>query len=256
MHVLPPGEKVALEEKLSTFNRETSIQLVVAILSLPDNASLEEFTIQMAQDARIGQSGPDNGLVLFVFPRQGIARLEIGYGMEGVIPDLLANRLLTERLKPALQRQLYGQALDSTVDAIISLSHAEYATTTGPGRFATLARTFKVGSVKLAKRAWPALRQVSLWHQVVSSLFVSLILIGLVDGAQQAFALARNIAISIRNARSGRGLSTGTVRVDLKAITDSAFPLLLLFGAIIAAAGVVLMAGGGAFGGAGATVHF
>ncbi|MEP6881215.1 MAG: TPM domain-containing protein [Dokdonella sp.] len=256
MHVLTPAEKMALEEKLSGFSRETSIQAVVAILSLPSDVALEEFTIQTAQASRIGQSGADNGLILFVFPHQGIARLEIGYGMEGVIPDLLASRLLTEHLKPAWKGALYGEALESSIDAIISLSRAEYAATKEPGRFARLVRTFQVGSVKLAKRAWPAVRQVSLWHQIVSSFFAALILVGLFDGIRQAIALTRNIALSIRNARSGQSMGTDTVRVDLKAITDSAFPLVLFFGAIIAAAGAVLIAGGGAFGGGGATVHF
>ncbi len=256
MHVLSPVEKIALEEKLSDFSRDTSIQAVVAILSLPSDVILEEFTIRTAQASRIGQSGADNGLVLFVFPHEGMARLEIGYGMEGVMPDLQSYRVLTEYLTPALNGARYGEALESSIDAIISLSHGEYAATKGPGLVARLVRTFKVGSVKLAKRAWPALRQVSLWHQVVSSFFAALVLVGLFDGVRQAIALTRNIALSIRNARSGQSIGMDTVRVDLKAITDSAFPLVLLFGGIIAAAGAVLIAGGGAFGGGGATVHF
>lgn len=256
MHIVSPDEKFALNEKLSQLNRETSIQMAIAILPTPPDEALEQFTIEVADAASIGQSGSDNGLVLFVFPQQGLARLEIGYGLEGAIPDVSAYRLLTDTLKPAWLVANYAQALDSTVDAVIALSHGEYIATEGPGRIERLARTFSIGSAKLAKQAWPLLRQVSAWHQVAISFFAAFILIGISDGARQLISLARNIAITVRNARSGRALDTGTKVVDLKTISDSVMVLLPLIGAIIAAAGFVLLAGGGTFGGGGATVHF
>ena len=67
MRLLAPSEKYALEEKLNQFNHETSIQMAIAILAEPTDADLQEFTIQVADKARLGQSGPDNGLNLFVF---------------------------------------------------------------------------------------------------------------------------------------------------------------------------------------------
>ena len=228
LHVLSADEKRALDDKLSQFNRETSIQMAIAILPTPNDEALEEFTMEVADHARIGQSSTDNGLILFVFPRQRQARLGAHY----------------------------AQALDETVDAVINLSHSEYSATKEPGRFARLVRTFAIGSAKVAKNAWPLLREVSLVHQVVVSFFAAFLLIGLGDGVRQLIGLTRNVAISVRNLRSGQTLETGTTRVDLNAISDSMLTLLPLLGAIIAAAGAVLFAGGGAFGGGGATVHF
>ena len=256
LNVLSADEKRALDDKLSQFNRETSIQMAIAILPTPNDEALEEFTMEVADHARIGQSSTDNGLILFVFPRQRQARLEIGYGLEGTIPDVLAYRLLTDGLKPVWLGAHYAQALDETVDAVINLSHSEYSATKEPGRFARLVRTFAIGSAKVAKNAWPLLREVSLVHQVVVSFFAAFLLIGLGDGVRQLIGLTGNVAISVRNLRSGQTLETGTTRVDLKAISDSMLTLLPLLGAIIAAAGAVLFAGGGAFGGGGATVHF
>ena len=256
MHILSTNEKIALNDKLSQFNRETSIQMAVAILPTPSDETLEEFTIDVADDARIGQSDTDNGLILFIFPQQGLARLEIGYGMEGAIPDVLAYRLLTDGLKPAWLGAHHAEALDGIVDAIINLGHAEYSTTKGPGRFERLARTFSIGSAKVAKDAWPQLRNVSLWHQFAISFIAAFLLIGLTDGVRQTTALARNVTTLVRNMGSGRSLGAGATRVDLKAISDSLLIMLPLIGAIIAAAGAVLLAGGGSFGGGGATVHF
>ena len=256
MHVLSADEKIALDDKLSQLNRETSIQMAIAILPNPTVVTLEEFTIDFADNAHIGQSSTDNGLILFVFPQQGQARLEIGYGMEGTIPDVLAYRLLTDGFKPAWLGAHYAQALDETVDAVINLSRGEYTATKGPGRFERLARTFGIGSAKVAKNAWPLLREVSLVHQVVVSFFAAFLLIGLGDGVRQLIGLTRNLAISVRNIGTGQALETGITHVDLKAISDSLLTLLPLLGAIIAAAGFLLFAGGGAFGGGGATVHF
>ncbi|MEO6076673.1 MAG: TPM domain-containing protein [Dokdonella sp.] len=254
MLLLSSDEKYDLSYKLSQFNRETSIQMAIAILPSPTDNTLEQFTMQVAEKASIGQSGTDNGLILFIFPQRRLARLEIGYGLEGVIPDVLAYRILTVGLKPAWIHAHYAQALGDAVDEIIELSRGEYAAVKGPGRFERLTRTFTIGSAKVAKQAWPLLRQVSLWHQATISFFAAFLLIGIGDGARQLVALARNMAISFGNARSGRALDTATTRVDLKTISDSVMVLLPLIGAIIAAAGFVLFAGGGAFGGGGATV--
>lgn len=256
MDALSADEKFALNEKLSRFNRETSIQMAIAILPNMPETTVEEFTMAVADAARIGQSGTDNGLILFVFPQQAVARLEIGYGMEGALPDVLAYRLLTDAFKPAWIAGNPAQALDGVVDAAIALGHAEYTATNGPGRFERLVRTLKIGSEKLATQAWPLLRAVSLPHRVAISFFAAFLLIGLVDGVRQLAGLLRNTATTVRNATGGGALDKDTKRVDLKAVSDSVLLLLPLIGAIIAAAGVVLLAGGGAFGGGGATVRF
>lgn len=254
MHLLSSDEKLALNDKLSQLNRETSIQMAIAILSKPADEALEQFTIEVADKASIGQWGSDNGLILFVFPQQRLARLEIGYGLEGVIPDVLAYRMLTDGLKPAWKSANYAEALDNAVNKIIKLSRGEYAAIKGPGRFERLTRTFSIGSARLAKQAWPLLREVSLWHQVIVSFFAAFILIGIADGVRQLITLTRNMAITFGNIRTGRPVETRTAHVDLKSISDSVMVLLPLIGAIIAAAGFVMFAGGGAFGGGGATV--
>ena len=127
MLLLSSDEKFALNDKLSRLNRETSIQMAIAILPTPTDDALEQFTMQVADQASIGQSESDNGLILFVFPQQRLARLEIGYGLEGLIPDVLAFRVLTDGLKPEWIGENYSEALDNAVSRIIELSRGEYA---------------------------------------------------------------------------------------------------------------------------------
>ena len=256
MHVLSAYDKVFLNEKLSQFNRDTSIQMAIAILPGPPGETLEQFTIDVADKASIGQAATDDGLILFVFPQQRSARLEIGYGIESALPDVLAYRLLTDVLKPAWSHGDYAEGLADTVDAVIKVSHAQFKAGQGPDRFERLIRTFGIGSIKVARMAWPVLRQVSLGHQVISSFFACLLLVGLASGVRQLFLLLRNAGIFFGNLLSGRVLDSGTTRINLKDISDSVLLLLPLILAIVAAAGVVLLAGGGAFGGGGATVHF
>ncbi|MBL0163249.1 MAG: TPM domain-containing protein [Xanthomonadales bacterium] len=242
MHILSLGEKFALNARLSQLNRETSIQMAIAILPEPPDADLEAFTIDVADDASIGQAGTDDGVILFVFPQQRLARLEVGYGMEGVIPDVLAYRLLSDGLKPEWRDAHYFEALVGSVDAITNLGHEEYTAVNGPGRFERLVRTFGIGSAKVARDAWPLLRNISPWHQVVVSFFAAFIMIGLAHGLRQLFALLRNVLTFVRKASSGRTLRTATTRVDMKSISDSVLVLLPLLAAIFAAAGFVLAA--------------
>src|ERR1043165_67612 len=91
--VVSPPVASTLNSRLEQFEKDSSSQIIVAIFSqLPPNAALEDFTVRTAQAWRAGGKGKDNGAVLFVFVNDHQMRVEVGYGLEGRLPDALAHR--------------------------------------------------------------------------------------------------------------------------------------------------------------------
>jgi uncharacterized protein len=120
-------EAARMNEKLRRFAEETSTQLLVVIFKrLPEGAALEDFTVSTAQSWRVGQKKYDNGAVLFVFVDDRKLRLEVGYGLEGALPDAIAKRIISEVIVPEFRAGRPAQGLDAAIDAMIAATRGEY----------------------------------------------------------------------------------------------------------------------------------
>lgn len=115
-----------LDGKLRAFDQETSTQILVAIFPELPSPSLEDFTVRTTQSWRVGQKKLDNGAVLFVFVKDRKLRLEVGYGLEGALPDALAKRIIADTIAPAFKNGAYGQGLAAGIDAILAATRGEY----------------------------------------------------------------------------------------------------------------------------------
>jgi uncharacterized protein len=116
-----------LNARLEGFERESSNQLVVAIFpKLPENTFLEDFTVKTAQAWGVGGKQRDNGIVLFVFAADRKLRIEVGYGLEGRIPDSVAAAIIREDIRPAFKTGNYAAGLERGVEALISAAKGEY----------------------------------------------------------------------------------------------------------------------------------
>jgi uncharacterized protein len=130
--VLPPDTVRALEEKLSAFEAATSSQfLVYTDRKLPAGVELEDWTVAVSRAWRAGQKERNNGLVLFVFPESRAARFEVGYGLEGALPDALAGRILQNEAIPRFRNGDWDAGIRAAVDAAIAATKGEYR---GTGR--------------------------------------------------------------------------------------------------------------------------
>src|SRR5204863_4715645 len=98
--VVPKDVAERLDAKLHAFDQETSSQVVVAVFPELPSPSLEDFTIRTAQSWRVGRKKLDNGVVLFVFVKDRKSRIEVGYGLEGALPDITARHILDDAPSP------------------------------------------------------------------------------------------------------------------------------------------------------------
>ena len=121
------GRAEALNSRLEDFEKETSNQILVWVdRRIPENFALEEFTVAAARKWAAGQAGKNNGAVLFVFVEDRKMRIEVGYGLEGVLPDALAHRIQEEEILPRFRAGDYPGGIEAGVNAMIAATKGEY----------------------------------------------------------------------------------------------------------------------------------
>jgi uncharacterized protein len=123
---IPADRAQALNEKLATFERETSNQILVYVDGkVPEGTTLEEFTNRAFHAWGVGQKGKSNGVVFFLFTLDRKMRMEVGYGLEGALPDARAHRIDAEIIAPLLKAGDVAGALDAGTDAIFAAARGE-----------------------------------------------------------------------------------------------------------------------------------
>lgn len=116
--LLSPAERERLEARLAEGERTTGAQLVVALFPSLEGESLEDYSIRLAQQWRIGQRGLDNGAILLVFLAERKVRFEVGYGLEATIPDAVAGQIIREILAPRFRERQYARGLAEAAQAV------------------------------------------------------------------------------------------------------------------------------------------
>ena len=135
--IFSPQKRQALEERLKQFEQETSHQIVaLTIPSLAGN-NIEDFGIRVAETWKIGQKGLANGVILLVAKRERQIRIEVGRGLEGILPDLVASRIIREVIAPRFRKGDDAAGVEDGLEAIINVTRAETLTK----RFQTKTRT-------------------------------------------------------------------------------------------------------------------
>jgi uncharacterized protein len=125
--VTSPGVAQELDRQLADFERSTSNQVVVAIFpTMESDSSVEDYTVRVAQAWHAGLKGRDNGAVLFVFTQSHQIRLQVGYGLEPVLTDALAKRIISDEITPRFRSGDYNGGLTAGVAAIIAATRGEY----------------------------------------------------------------------------------------------------------------------------------
>lgn len=92
--------------------------MVLAIFRSLEGESLEDFSIRLAERWRVGQRGLDNGVILLVFLDERRTRLEVGYGLEPVLPDAVASRIISEVIAPRFREGRYAVGLEAAVNEV------------------------------------------------------------------------------------------------------------------------------------------
>ncbi|GBF50317.1 hypothetical protein LPTSP4_18420 [Leptospira ryugenii] len=116
------NEKIqAWEEILSAWEKERSDQIAIYIIPSLDGEVLEEYSLKVAETTKLGQSKEDNGILLLIVIEDRKARIEVGYGLEGVLTDVYCKRLLRNGVIPFFKEQRYEEGIDFALQEIFQV---------------------------------------------------------------------------------------------------------------------------------------
>jgi len=118
-----------LDKLLASFESKTSNQIAILIVKSLEGENLEDFSIRVAETWKLGQKDKDNGILLFIALKERKIRIEVGYGLEGVVPDGLAGSIIRHEIGPYFRKGQYYQGLEAGLRALMSATAGEYRPT-------------------------------------------------------------------------------------------------------------------------------
>lgn len=128
--VLTPSQADEMEKLAAEVQEKTGAQIAVAVVdSFAPAGSIEEYAVDLFQAWGIGEKGKDNGVLLVLAMAERRVKIEVGYGLEGAVPDGLAGRILDNEVLPAFREGRFGDGLLRGVEALATAALAE----NGPG---------------------------------------------------------------------------------------------------------------------------
>ena len=124
-NTLTPQQVAALDAKLNAFAAARGSQVAVLIVPSTGPEDVEQYSIRVVDAWKLGRKGVDDGVLLLVARDDRRARIEVGYGLEGALPDATANRIIDEVLVPRFRGGDYYGGIDASVDRIIGVIEGE-----------------------------------------------------------------------------------------------------------------------------------
>lgn len=205
----------SIAQKLEALETSDSTQVVVLTIPSLDGEDLEGFSIRVAEAWKIGTAGHDNGAILLAARDDRAVRIEVGYGLEGTLTDLLCGRIIREIILPNFKAGRFDAGFQQAVDAIVTAVQGEY-TGTGrlPGQESTsspigpllMVAAFIAGSLGSRRRIFGGIAGAVL-APLVSMLAIPVgwLTLGLVPLGFGGGLLVASLFAARRSARGGRG---------------------------------------------------
>jgi uncharacterized protein len=123
--VMSQEQARTMESQLAQFEQDTSHQVAVLTIPTLDGEDIEGFGIRVAENWKVGKKGFDNGVILVVAVKDRRLRLEVGYGLEGVLPDATAKTIISDYIVPRFRAQDYPGGIISGIDAVLKVIKRE-----------------------------------------------------------------------------------------------------------------------------------
>jgi uncharacterized protein len=118
--ILSAETRKTLGEQLAAHERATTNQIAVLTVPSIGDASIEEYALEVFNTWKLGRADKDNGVLIVIAPNEHRMRIEVGYGLEGPLTDLLAGRIIRELMTPRFKAGDYDQGVADGVHAVIA----------------------------------------------------------------------------------------------------------------------------------------
>ncbi len=115
---LSPETVRTLNARLAAYEQRTGHQLIVYVAPTTGDTPLEDWTVRAFAKWKVGRKGLDDGLAIFLFPQDRKVRIEVGYGLEPIVTDAIASRVINEVMVPQIRAGQPDAAVTTAVDTL------------------------------------------------------------------------------------------------------------------------------------------
>lgn len=115
-----------IEQLASEIETKTSAEIAVVIVQTVAPSDIEQYAVDLFEHWGIGKKGKDNGVLILLAMREQAVRIEVGYGLEGALPDGLCGQIIRERMLPFFKQGKFGEGLLSASATIANIIAKEY----------------------------------------------------------------------------------------------------------------------------------
>jgi uncharacterized protein len=122
---LTAEQQAALERTLAAFEARKGTQLAILMLSSTAPEAIEPFSLRVAEQWKLGRKKVDDGAIVVVAKDDRTIRIEVGYGLEGALPDVTSKRIIEETILPRFKQGDYFGGLQAGVEKIIQVADGE-----------------------------------------------------------------------------------------------------------------------------------
>ncbi|HTE13453.1 MAG TPA: YgcG family protein, partial [Burkholderiales bacterium] len=122
---LSADQAAALEAKLAAFEQRKGSQLAVLLVPTTQPETVEQYAIRVAEQWKLGRKGVDDGALLLIAKNDRKLRIEVGRGLEGVLPDAYGKRIISDDIAPAFKQGDFNGGINAGVDRMIKLVDGE-----------------------------------------------------------------------------------------------------------------------------------
>jgi uncharacterized protein len=119
--ILSPAQRQAMEQSVRDLQQKTGVQVAVVTLESLEGGQVDDFAAKLFRRWGIGQKDKNNGVLVLVALKDRKARIEVGYGLEPILPDALAGRVLDEELFPAFRQGRHAEGLERGVRRVAEI---------------------------------------------------------------------------------------------------------------------------------------
>lgn len=122
---LTAGQQAALDEKLTAFQVRKGTQVALLIIPTTEPEDIAQFGVRLAEAWKIGRKGVDDGAILIVAKDDRAMRIEVQYGLEGVLTDVTSSRILNDTIAPLFKQGDYFGGVNAGLDQMLKVIDGE-----------------------------------------------------------------------------------------------------------------------------------
>ncbi len=118
VNLLNSAQNQALSQQILQLYQQQTVQIGVVIVNTTADVAIFDYAMQVAEQWKLGEKGKDNGLLMLIAVQDQRVQILTGYGLEGVLPDIVIGRIIRDDLRPLFQQQQYAQGIQVAISRI------------------------------------------------------------------------------------------------------------------------------------------